>query len=296
MKKAFSIYELSVLCAGMCWGFMGLFTRNLAKFGIGSAGAIIVRCAVAAVCFGILIAVKDPRGFAVKPKDFWCFIGTGIFSLLFFTYCYFNAIRLLSLSAAAILLYIAPTVVMLLSSVLFREKITWVKALAVAVSFVGCSLVSGISGGTDINVKGILFGIGAGLGYALYTIFSRYAIIRGYTSNTVNFYSCVLAFAGALIIWGGSEAAVAFTSAASVLWSLGLGVFTCFIPYMLYTYGLYGLENSKASVLASVEPVVASLIGITVFGEKMTLANALGIILVIGAILLLNAKIAKKKS
>lgn len=290
MKKIINKYELSVLFAGACWGFMGLFTRNLEGYGIGSAGAIIVRCAVAAVCFGILIIIKNPRQFIVKPKDFWCFIGSGLFSLLFFTYCYFNAIHLLNLSSAAILLYIAPTVVMLLSAVLFREKITGIKVLAVAISFAGCCLVSGITGGVTVSFKGILFGVGAGLGYALYTIFSRFAMLRSYSSSTVNFYSCVLAFLGALIIWGGSGTGAVFKSAPAFIWCVGMGVFTCFIPYMLYTYGLYGLENSKASVLASVEPVVASLIGIFVFREKMTLPVAVGIVLVLGAVVLLNMK------
>ena len=284
----------AVLGAGVCWGFMGFFTRNLAAIGIGSDGAIIIRCIVAALGFALLMLIKDPSAFKVRPKDFWCFIGSGIVSFLFFTFCYFTAISMMSLSAAAILLYIAPCVVTLLSAVLFKEKITPLKLFCVALSFAGCCLVSGVAGGVSITGTGLLFGIGAGVGYALYTIFSRCALGRGYSSLTINFYSCVLAGIGAVIIWhpAGLPAAV-FASAGSLLFCVVTGVVTCFVPYLLYTYSLTGLENGKASVIASVEPVVASLTGFFIFGEKLGLPNVIGVILVLTAVVLLNISPAK---
>ena len=178
-------YVSAVLGAGFCWGFMGFFTRQLAAFGINSNEAIIVRCSVAAVCFGLLILFRDPVQFRIRIKDLWCFLGSGLLSLLFFTFCYFHAISMMSLSAAAILLYTAPAIVTLLSAVLFREKITKTKIAAVLIAFAGCCLVSGIGTDTVLTLQGILYGLGAGFGYALYTIFSRYALQRGYSSSTI---------------------------------------------------------------------------------------------------------------
>ena len=284
-------YVAAVLCGGFCWGFMGFFTRHLALYGIDSNGAIVVRCGIAAACFGILILVRDTRQFLIRGKDLWCFLGSGLLSLLFFTFCYFHAISMMSLSAAAILLYTAPTIVMLLSAVLFREKITGIKIAALVLAFAGCCLVSGIGTDTVLTLKGILFGLGAGLGYALYTIFSRYALQRGYSSITINFYSCLLASVGAMLIWRPRGLFGAMTaSVPAFLWCLGTGVLSCFIPYLLYTYGLTGLENGRASVLASVEPVVASLVGVFVYHEKLTVPAAIGVLLVLSAILLLNRR------
>jgi drug/metabolite transporter (DMT)-like permease len=82
-------------------------------------------------------------------------------------------------------------------------------------------------------------------------------------------------------------------SMPAFLWCLGTGVLSCFVPYMLYTYSLTGLENGRASILASVEPVVASLLGVFVYHEKMTVASAAGVLLVLSAILLLNLKPAQ---
>lgn len=288
MKK----YVISVLAAGCLWGFMGFFTRTLAGIGVDSTGAILLRCAIAAMLFAATILLTDPRQFRVKPKDFWCFFGSGVCSLLFFTYCYFQAIALMSLSTAAILLYTAPSIVMVLSLFLFKEKITVRKLLALVLAFAGCCLVSGIgSGEKTLTATGLLYGLGSGVGYALYSIFARFALDRGYTSNTVNFYSCLLASIGAGLIWGVSEPVGAMFSAWG---NFGLcaaaGLITCYLPYLLYTYGLTGLETGKASILASVEPVVATLVGILVFHESMTLMSAAGVLCVLFAVVLLNLK------
>ncbi len=290
-------YAAAVLGGGFFWGFMGFFTRHLAAIGIGSNAAIFVRCSIAAVCFGILILGLSPGMLRVHIRDIWCFAGTGLFSLLFFTFCYFHAISMMNLSTAAILLYTAPTFVMLMSAILFREKITGTKVLAAVFAFAGCALVSGVGSDTVLTAQGLLFGLGSGFGYALYTIFSRFALQRGYSTITINFYSCALAAAGAYVIWRPEGVFHAMTaSAESVLWCAGTGVLTCFVPYLLYTYGLTGLENSRASILASVEPVVASLVGVFVYHEKMTVLSASGIILVLCAILMLNLKLPEFRS
>ena len=275
---------------------MGFFTRTLARLGVDSTGAILVRCAFAAVLFGLTLLVTDVKQFRVAPRHFWCFFGSGICSLLFFTYCYFNAITIMDLSTAAILLYTAPSIVMILSLILFREKITTRKVVALILAFAGCCLVSGITGGTrSLTVQGLLFGLGSGVGYALYSIFARFALDRGYSSNTVNFYSCLLAAIGTALIWNPVPTVTAmFASWGHFGFCILAGMVTCYLPYLLYTYGLTGLETGKASILASVEPVVATIVGIVIFRERPTLIAALGILLVLSAVVLLNLKERQK--
>lgn len=292
MLESVKKYVCSVLLAGCLWGFMGFFTRTLGTIGVASTGAILLRCAIAAILFAVTMLATGPQQFRVKPRDFWCFFGSGVCSLLFFTYCYFQAITIMSLSTAAILLYTAPSIVMILSLFLFQEKITPRKVIALVLAFAGCCLVSGIgSGEKTLTVSGLLYGLGSGLGYALYSIFARFALDRGYSSNTVNFYSCLLAAIGAALIWGISEPVSAmFASWSNFGLCMAAGIITCYFPYMLYTYGLTGLETGKASILASVEPVVATLVGIFIYHETMTLMSAAGVLCVLFAVVLLNLK------
>ncbi len=290
MKNKCVIY---VIAAGTLWGFMGFFRRTLDTMGVSAIGCIAVRCIFAAALFGMVIAVKDPAAFKIRLRDAWIFIGNGLVSLLVFGVCYFKAMDHMSLSAAAILLYTAPCFVILFSSVLFKEKLTGQKLIAMILAFIGCCLVSGIGGGMTITPVGLALGLGAGVCYALYSIFSRFALNRGYSSLTINLYSCLLATIGATI-GGGTEYLTIISSNWSNLgFAFATGFVTCFLPYLLYTRGLVGLENGKASIMASVEPVVATIVGIVIYKEALTAMSAAGIVLVLLAIVLLNVKITK---
>ena len=285
MKK----YVCCILGGGALWGLMGVFTRNLSARGFDSPGTLIVRFAIASLLFGITLLVVDPKLFRVRLRDVWCFLGAGICSLLFFTYFYFQAIATMSLSVAAILLYTAPSMVMVMSLFIFKERLTPMKLAALVMAFAGCCLVSGLGGADAVSLRGIIYGLCSGFGYALYSIFARLALDRGYDSRTINFYACLLATVGACVIWGGTEPVqLMFASGGNVLWCIATGVISCYLPYLLYTYGLGGVEAGKASVMASVEPVVATLVGILVFREEMTALTAAGVLLVLGAVVLLN--------
>lgn len=284
-------YLLSVLTAGTLWGFMGMFNRYLNAAGIDSAGVIFLRCGTAAVMFFITIMVTAPSQLKIRLKDLWCFMGTGLCSMLFFTYCYFTAMQYVSLAAAAILLYTAPLFVTLISAILFGEAMNLRKAIALGLGFLGCCFVSGVGGNVSFSMRGTLLGLGAGIGYALYSIFAKLALERGYSSNTINLYTHLLAASGAALLWGVKEPlTIATSSAPMLLFTLALGLFTCYLPYLLYTYSLTGLEAGKASIYANIEPVVAAIIGVLIFCEPLGWQNVIGIIFVLSAVVLLSLK------
>ncbi len=252
---------------------------------------IVLRCGTAAVLFFATLLLRAPKELKIRLRDLWRFLGTGLCSMLFFTYCYFQAIELMSLSAAAILLYTAPIFVVMLSAVLFREPLTGRKVCAMALAFVGCCFVSGMWDGVHISGTGLLFGLGAGIGYALYSIFAKLAIDRGYSNYTINLYTHGIAALGAALLWGAGEPlSLAVSTPEWVLWTAALGALTCYIPYLLYTYSLTGLEAGKASIYANIEPVVATMVGVLIFREPMTFSNFMGIVLVLGAVLLLGSE------
>lgn len=287
MKKHF----ISILIAGVLWGTTGVFRRFLDQMGLSTMGVVFIRSFVALLCFTITILISDRNAFKIKLKDLWCFIGTGLISFLLFTLCYFKAMQLMSLSTAAILLYSAPCFVILISVPCFQEKINAPKIIALILAFAGCCLVSGIgSGNSRLSGFGILCGLGSGICYALYSIFSRFALNRGYSSLTINFYTSLLATVGALCMGGAKPLPLCIQNSSAILISLGTGIVTCYLPYMLYTYGLTGIENGKASIIASIEPVVATVLGLAIFSETLNIKNIFGILLVLAAIVITNIK------
>ena len=283
-------YTAAVIAAGTLWGFMGFFRRTLDTMGLSASNCIAVRCIVAAILFAITMLIADRKAFKIKLRDAWCFVGCGIVSLLVFGLCYFKAMDYMSLSNAAILLYTAPCFVIIISAVLFKEKITPKKIAAMLMAFAGCCLVSGIGTGDEISAIGLVLGLCSGLCYALYSIFSRFAINRGYSAFTINFYSCLLAGIGATAVGGTDFIPLISLTPSNLLFAVATGLVTCFLPYLLYTYGLIGIENGKASIMASIEPVVATLCGVFIYNEGLTVMSTVGILLVLSAIVLLKEK------
>ncbi len=290
--------SLLILAAGSLWGLMGLLVRSLDEQGLSSMEVCFVRSSVTFVCMFLIAFIFDRKAFKIRLKDIWCFAGTGAFSVAFFNYCYFKTMTLTSLSVAAVLLYTAPAFVMLMSAVLFKESLSFQKLLALILAFAGCAFVSGIMGGAGtLSASGILYGLGAGFGYALYSIFGRYALERNYSSVTISFYTFVFAaistffFVDAKAVFGAVGSSPAFLGK-----TVFLVLLVTLLPYLSYTKGLNGMENGTASVLASIEPVVATLVGIVIYKERMNFWNMLGICLVLGSIVLINVKMEKGKA
>ena len=294
MKAFLNRYSLAIVGGGTLWGFMGVFTRELTSRGYSSPNTVFIRCLIAGILFGITIFICDRSLFKIRLRDFWCFIGSGVCSMLFFTVCYFRTIEITSLSTAAILLYTAPSFVIMMSFILFGEKMTKRKIAALLMAFLGCCLVTGVGRGANLSTTGLIYGLCAGFGYALYSIFARFAMLRGYNSLTINFYSCLLTTIGAGVIWGvNTPIQLTIASMDNTLLCLAFGIVASYLPYLLYTYGLTRTENGKASIMASIEPVVATLLGITIFHEKLSIIGALGAALILCAIAVLNTRKAR---
>lgn len=289
MKKAAPLF---VILAGCLWGSMGIFVRGLGSYGFTSLEIGALRVFGALLFLGMGIFLYNKKLFCVRPRDLWCFIGTGIISIVFFNYCYFTTIQLTSLSVAAVLLYTAPVFVTVMSVFLFKEKFHARKLLALVMAFVGCVLVTGIMAQQlTLSAGGILLGLGAGFGYAMYSIFGRYAIERGYESLTISFYTFLFACAGFFPLVDVRHLASCLRPERSCIGLvLGLVLLTTVIAYLTYTLGLTYMEAGRASILASIEPVVATLIGFFLYKEKLTGMTLLGVILVLGSAIIVNLK------
>ena len=287
-----SIGPILIIIAACFWGSMGIFVRGLSDFGFSPIQIVSIRITLAALVFCGLLLVKDRSGFKIQLRDIPLFMGLGFGSILFFTICYFSAITIMPLSTAAILLYTSPIWIVLMSAVFFREKITSIKLVALALAFAGCVLVSGISG-EGISPKGLLFGLGSGIGYGLYSILGTVAL-RRYSPYTVTTYTFVLAAVGSWFISNPSNMLSKFYATNNLTWLIFFCVLTALvtavIPFLCYTLGLRSVEASKAGIIATLEPMVATIIGITYFSEALTLMSAMGIALILAAVVVLNKK------
>ncbi len=277
-----------VILAAVFWGVIGIFSKALSALGFDATQIVFVRAFGAMVCLFAYMVLTDPKSLRIALKDSKYFVGTGIISFVFFNWCYFNAIERTSLSVAAILLYTAPTIVTFLSVMLFKEQMTKNKWISLGLTFLGCLLVTVFSENGSVKVSGIgiLLGLGSGLGYALYSIFVRYAL-KKYSVLTVTFYTFAFATLGLIPITDIPEMANLLKISGALVHAVFLCLLSTVAPFLLYTKGLSKLETSKASIIATLEPIVATVVGVLLFAEPMTAVKIIGIMLVILAVKIL---------
>lgn len=245
----------------------------------------------------IYLAVIKPTLLKIRLKDFPLFVGTGILSIVFFSWCYFTAIREVSLSIAVMLLYTGPAFVIILSRIFFSEYLNTSKVCALILTAIGCMLVIQLFPLSEksISMYGILVGLGSGFGYALYSIFGKLAL-RKYSTLTIITYTFVFASV-VLIPVSGFTIDTNLLLSKEVWWYIiGLGLLPTVFAYLLYTKGLSMIESGNASITATMEPVVATAIGVYLFGEVLTGYQYFGIVLVIAAVILLQLKTKERKS
>lgn len=287
MKKY--IPHICILIAGIIWGMIGLFNRHLIAGGFTPAHIVLTRNFGGLLLMTVLFFITDRSVFRIKLRHLPYFLGTGVVSIVIFTLMYFSCQAQCSLAVAAILLYTAPAFVMILSAVLFHEPVTKHKFFALILAFTGCIFVSGIlKGELSVTLFGLLSGIGSAFFYALYSIFARYALAH-YKPLTVTYYTFLCAgLASFFVASPGEVIALMSSSVAIPFYALGMIVISTVLPFMLYTKGLSQVESGKASILASVEPVSAAIVGILAFGEPMSASVILGLGCVLGSVYILR--------
>lgn len=278
---------LYIIAAASLWGLIGLFVKILSAQGFSSMQIVALRSLASAVCITAVLFKLGKEYFRVRLQDLWLFIGTGILSLTFFNYCYFNCINASSLAAAALLLYTAPIFVMLMSLVLFHERFTITKGIALLTTFIGCALITGIlNTAADFSFTALLYGLGSGIGYALYSIFGKFAV-RKYSSATISAYTFYFSTLSSLPL-ADFSAENGQWNITTLMAALGIGGLCAVIPYLLYNRGLQEVEATQASILATVEPLVAACVGILCFSEPVTWQKPAGIALILASVIILN--------
>lgn len=292
MKTKINIHFIFILLSAILWGVAGIFVRTLQAFEFTQMQTVFGRSFLSAVILGFIVLIKDKALFKIRLKDLWLFVSAGLFSIILFNYSYYMTMSLASLSVAAVLLYTAPFFVVIISLPLFNKKLTVNKCIACIMAFIGCCFVSGLfSSAQRISGKALFFGLLTGLGYALYTIFGELLLNRGYKTLTITFYVFLSSTICSVPFLNIPKTFTYVAKTPEILITLVLmAIFNTVIPYLLYTSGLKGVDPSIAPIIATVEPVVATLVGAIIYKEAISLLGAVGILLVLASVVILNIK------
>ena len=276
-----------VIVAGIFWGTMGVFSNELNSLGFNSMENSAIRLITCALVFVIL----NFRKLKIDPRDIWKFCITGIFSILAMSLTYFESIKRSSLTIASILLYTAPIMVTVMSAIFYKEKITPVKLLCLVGAILGIVLISGTGGKTGLSTAGLIFGLLSGFSYALYSILGK-MILKKYEPFTLFTYAFIFAAIGSCFVCDIPSIASKTIASKNIVYTVmimaGCGIVTSAVPYTLYTLGLKYMPAGKASILACVEPLTATIIGISFYGDRLGVVSANGIVLIISSVVVIS--------
>lgn len=258
---------------------------------------VSVRVFFAAAIMVLYLIFRDRQALKIKFKDLPLFFGTGVCSIVFFNFLYFETIELTGGAAVpALLLYTAPVFVMILSMILFKEQITLRKIISLAVTLAGLALVTGVAGGKEtVSWKVIITGLGSGVGYALYSIFGKYLVPK-YKPAAITAYTFVTAALFSVPFSGLSENLSQLMTFKGLFSGMSLAVVCTVFPFLLYTKGLEKTEAGKAAVLATAEPLVAAIVGAVFFDEEFTAVKMSGMFLIFSSIIILNTGSSGEKT
>ena len=285
MSPAFKIF-----LAGILWGTIGTFVKTLSSLGADGALIAFLRMFWAFVIVLAISIIRHGRNVIIRDKKTLIFCAIlGLLCNGLFNVFYTSSIKINGMGIACVLMYTAPVFTAIGSRIIFREKFSALKIFALSVNILGCVLT--VTGGNlsvgNINLMGLLAGIGSGFCYGMAAVFGRLASEKT-DSMTVSVYSFF--FAVIFLTFSMKPDVTLALSRPEILWIGFLyGLIPTSISYVIYYDGLKVIpDTGKVPVIASIEPVTAVLLGMMIYNEAMSAGNFIGVAVVIASIIIMT--------
>lgn len=286
---------LLIFLAGAGWGTGGVWITQMGRLGASSlmTGFTGHLFALPMLAIAILLTLGK-SGFKISKRGLLFSIIMGVVTKGFFKMAYDTTISTIGVSTGAVLLYTAPVFVAILSMLVFREELYRNNYIALAMNLIGVFLMVTLGNFSSLNIAplGLLLGLISAFLHASNTIMAK---ISGSADDslTMAFYMLVFStitqgtFAQP---WTDTNMAL-LTSGSFLFWAIINALITGALANLFYLKGLStNIDASKAPIISSVEVIVASLMGVILFGEGMNWVGLLGIGLMLGSIYLMNMK------
>ena len=271
---------LFVFLAASMWGTLGIFAKYLDGFGLTPFTMIFYR-----VLFAVVLLLPYLKlggiGLHLERSRLKFYALYGFFSIFVFYTLYFYTVTISSVSFAVLLLYTAPIYSIVLGRLLFGEPLRREKLIALVMVMSGVLLVNW--GDMSYSTRAIVFGLLTGFTYALYGILAKFAVRKEEPEKAL-FYTLLF---GLLFLTPFSDFIV---PVEALPFLFALAFFPTFLGYILYNHALREIEVSRASIVATVEPVVAIVLAFLIFGEVLGPGQLLGAAFIIGGSMLVHLK------
>lgn len=256
-------------------------------YGVSALTISFCRAGLACAILVVTLAMARPASLKIPPRAFAFFAIYGFLGVAAFYFLYVHAVIATTVTTAVVLLYTAPVFVTLMAWRAWGEPLNARKLLALALAFCGAALVVRAyePAQLSLNVAGVALGLGAGFTYALYTVISKFALAR-YASWTALTYALLFGSLFLAPLQTPAGFAPLLQQPAAWIFLLGLAIGPTLGSYALYNAGLQHVPASNASLVATIEPVVASVLAFVFLAERLEVWQVMGgVMVVVGAVI-----------
>lgn len=281
------------LLSSSSFGLIPLFTLPLLMSGMTTPTVLLYRFGLAMVMVGIVLKIQGVS-YAVKRSHLKWLLLLGA---LYFCTAYLLQVgyKYMTSGAATVLHFMYPIFTALLMFIFFRQKLGYLGQIAIVMAIVGVGMMSGLNHASIDSYKGVLVVLISSLGYAIYIIVVNKSNVGELSPLLLNFY--VLSIAAAIY-------AVQVALSGEFRWPMnryewGNALLLAAIPTVLSNLFLVKaipiIGSTPTSIMGALEPLTAVIVGVIAFGEPLTSNSITGIVLVIGAVLLLVLSKSRRK-
>lgn len=273
---------IKIIVSMLIWGTLGIFTRQT---GISSGEIVLYRVIIGGLSLLLvyLFARNHSSGRALRKAAPLLLI-SGIcmgFNWLFL----FEAYKYTSVSIATVAYYCAPVIVMLLTPILFKEKIAPFRVLGIISALVGLVLIVGTVSGTKADLKGFLFGLVAAALYSCVTMCNKFAKGIGHIEITlIQLLGAFIVMLPYCLVTGGGVLHIPMTT-NGIVSMLTLGIAHTGVALFLYFSSLQGLSAQSAALCSYIDPGSALVFSAIILGDRMTVTQIIAAVLILGGAL-----------
>lgn len=277
---------VTVIVSAILFGLMPTFAKYSYSEGVNVISLLFYRYLFAFSLIGLYVFFKKIN-LKINVKQFISICIASVVGTVFTTYSLFLSYEYISTGLASSLHFIYPVITCILACVIYKEKMTHIKFLALLLSILGISLLS-ITNSVDINYTGIFWALISGLFYAIYIITIANEELKKINPYSLLFYVFLITTLIFLIIGGFTHQLYFKISSNAIFYICNLGLLATFVAVLLFFEGMKEIGPSNASILSTFEPLTGVLMGLCLFDEDFSLKMLIGSILVLTSVCMIG--------
>jgi drug/metabolite transporter (DMT)-like permease len=275
------------LVSAFCFGLLAILVKLAYQAGLKDVALLQYRFLLATLLFAGYLLILNPRLLKIRPATLakTAFLGAILHGWQ--STCFFKALKYIPASTNALILYLYPVIVTLLSIAVFRLKADRTIFLSLTLLAGGCALVFYDAFLKALNVTGLLFAAGTTLTFSVYLIMTQ-IFLKGEKSLTVTFY--VILFTGVPFLFFNNPFDIVDLSFRQLLLALGIGLVPTALGITFQFLAIRELGSAHMSIFSTFEPVTTVLMAWLVLGETIVLLQVAGMGLILAGIILPNLR------